>query len=129
LNVFKEYKSLVDTIHSGKEILAEESDEELREMAHEEMEMAEEKFRKWKRNIKMLLVPADPEDSKNAILEIVPEPEATRPVFLPVILFRMYSKFCEKKGWRMEVTNINEGTAGGYKEIVANVTGEGVYGI
>jgi peptide chain release factor 1 len=129
LGVFKEYKSMVDTIHSGKEILAEESDEELREMAREEMEMAEERIPEMEKKIKMLLVPADPEDSKNAILEIRAGTGGDEASIFAGDLFRMYSKFCEKKGWRMEVTNINEGTAGGYKEIVANVTGEGVYGI
>lgn len=129
LNAFKEYKSMVDTIHSGKEILAEESDEELREMAHEEIEMAGEKIPEMEKKIKMLLVPADPEDSKNAILEIRAGTGGDEASIFAGDLFRMYSKFCEKKGWRMEVTNINEGTAGGYKEIVANVSGEGVYGI
>jgi peptide chain release factor 1 len=129
LGVFKEYKSMVETIYSGKEILAEESDEELREMAREEMEMAEERIPEMEKKIKMLLVPADPEDSKNAILEIRAGTGGDEASIFAGDLFRMYSKFCEKKGWRMEVTNINEGTAGGYKEIVTNVTGEGVYGI
>ena len=129
LNAFKEYKGMVENIQSGKEILAEESDEELREMAREEMEMAEERIPEMEKKIKMLLVPADPEDSKNAILEIRAGTGGDEASIFAGDLFRMYSKFCEKKGWRMEVTNINEGTAGGYKEIVANVTGEGVYGI
>jgi peptide chain release factor 1 len=129
LSVFKEYKSMVDTIISGKEILNEESDEELREMAREEMELAEDRIPEMEKKIKMLLVPADPEDSKNAILEIRAGTGGDEASIFAGDLFRMYSKFCEKKGWRLEVTNINEGTAGGYKEIVANVTGEGVYGI
>ena len=129
LNAFKEYKSMVDNIQSGKEILAEENDEELREMAREEIELAEDKIPEMEQKIKMLLVPADPEDSKNAILEIRAGTGGDEASIFAGDLFRMYSKFCEKKGWRMEVTNINEGTAGGYKEIVANVTGEGVYGI
>jgi peptide chain release factor 1 len=129
LNAFKEYKNLVETIKSGKEILAEESDIELREMAREEMELAEAKIPEKEKQVKMLLVPADPEDSKNAILEIRAGTGGDEASIFAGDLFRMYSKFCERKGWRMEVTNIAEGTAGGYKEIVANVTGEGVYGI
>lgn len=129
LNAFKEYKSMVDNIQSGKEILAEESDEELREMAREEMEIAEERIPEMEKRIKLLLVPADPEDSKNAILEIRAGTGGDEASIFAGDLFRMYSKFCEKKGWRMEVTNVNEGTAGGYKEIVANVSGDGVYGI
>ncbi len=129
LNTFKEYKNLVDTMRSAKEILAEESDEELRKMAHEEMEMAEEKIPEKEQHIKMLLVPADPEDNKNSILEIRAGTGGDEASIFAGDLFRMYSKFCEKKGWRLEVTNVNEGTSGGFKEIVANVTGEGVYGI
>ncbi len=129
LEVFKEYKNLVDNIKSGKEILAEESDEELREMAYAEIEMAEEKIPGKETEIKLLLVPSDPEDQKNAILEIRAGTGGDEASIFAGDLFRMYSRFCEKKGWRMEVTNLNEGTAGGFKEIVAKVSGEGVYGI
>lgn len=129
LGVFKEYKNLIDNLESGKEMLAEESDEELREMAREEMEMAEEKIPEKEKQIKMLLVPADPEDDKNAILEIRAGTGGDEASIFAGDLYRMYSKFCEKKGWKMEVTNLNEGTAGGYKEIVAKVSGAGVYGI
>lgn len=126
---FQVYKNLVDNIETGREILAEESDEEMREMAREEMEESEEKIPKVEQEIKMLLVPADPEDIKNAILEIRAGTGGDEASIFAGDLFRMYSKYCEKKGWRMEVTNANEGTAGGYKEIVAKVSGEGVYGI
>jgi peptide chain release factor 1 len=129
LLVFKEYKNLIDNVESGKEMLAEETDEELREMAREEMEMAELKIPEKEKEIKMLLVPADPEDGKNAILEIRAGTGGDEASIFAGDLFRMYSKFCEKKKWRMEVTNLNEGTAGGYKEIVAKVSGEGVYGV
>ncbi|SHF39448.1 peptide chain release factor 1 [Mariniphaga anaerophila] len=127
--IFKDYKNLVDNIESGKEILDEESDPELREMAREEMEMAEELIPQKEKEIKFLLVPADPEDGKNAILEIRAGTGGDEASIFAGDLFRMYSKFCEKKGWRLEVTHLNEGTAGGYKEIVAKVSGEGVYGI
>ncbi|WP_321286530.1 peptide chain release factor 1 [uncultured Sunxiuqinia sp.] len=126
---FKEYKSLVDNIESGKEMLAQETDEEIREMAREEMEGSEEQLPEKEKEIKMLLVPADPEDSKNAILEIRAGTGGDEASIFAGDLFRMYTKYCEKKGWRMEVTTVNEGTSGGYKEIVANVSGEGVYGI
>jgi len=129
VSVFREYKNLVDNIESGREILDQETDQELREMAREEMEMAEELIPQKEKEIKFLLVPADPEDGKNAILEIRAGTGGDEASIFAGDLFRMYSKFCEKKGWRMEVTNLNEGTAGGYKEIVAKVTGEGVYGI
>lgn len=127
--VFREYKNLVDNIESGKEILEEENDPELREMAREEMEKAEELIPEKEKQIKFLLVPADPEDSKNAILEIRAGTGGDEASIFAGDLFRMYSKFCEQKGWRLEITNLNEGTSGGYKEIVATITGENVYGI
>ncbi len=127
--VFKEYKNLVDNIESGREMLAEESDEELREMAREEIEMSEKRIPEIEDEIKLLLVPADPEDGKNAILEIRAGTGGDEASIFAGDLFRMYSKFCEKKGWRLDITNVNEGTSGGYKEIVANIKGEGVYGI
>ncbi|NOY96018.1 MAG: peptide chain release factor 1 [Chlorobi bacterium] len=129
MKVFREYKNLVKDIESGKEILAEESDEELREMAREEIEKAEKLIPEKEKEIKLLLVPADPEDAKNAILEIRAGTGGDEASIFAGDLFRMYTKYCEKKGWRLEVTNLNEGTAGGYKEIVAKISGKGVYGI
>lgn len=126
---FREYKNLADGYESGKEILANETDEDLREMAREEIEMAEQLLPEKEEEVKMLLVPSDPEDAKNAILEIRAGTGGDEASIFAGDLFRMYSKFCERKGWRLEVTNMNEGTVGGYKEIVAKVTGEGVYGI
>ncbi|MCW0484215.1 peptide chain release factor 1 [Gaoshiqia sediminis] len=129
VQAFKEYKALMDNIESGKQMLAEESDPDIREMAKEEIEQSEELIPDKEKEIKLLLVPADPEDGKNAILEIRAGTGGDEASIFAGDLFRMYSKFCERKGWRMEVTNISEGTSGGYKEIVAKVSGEGVYGI
>ena len=129
VSVFKEYKNMVDSIESGKEILEEETDKELLEMAREEMELAEEQIPKKEQEIKLLLVPADPEDSKNCILEIRAGTGGDEASIFAGDLFRMYSKFCEQKGWRIEVSHLNEGTSGGYKEIVASISGENVYGV
>ncbi len=129
VGVFKEYKSMIDNLESAKEILSEESDEELREMAREEMEKMEELIPLKEQEVKFQLIPADPEDDKNAILEIRAGTGGDEASIFAGDLFRMYGKFCEQKGWKLEVTNMNEGTAGGYKEIVAEVRGEGVYGI
>ena len=128
-NAFRDYKQIVDNIQTAREILAEESDEELRAMAREELEQAEELTEAKEKAIKLLLVPADPEDSKNAILEIRAGTGGDEASIFAGDLFRMYSKFCERKGWRLEVTHLSEGTSGGFKEVVAKVTGEGVYGI
>ncbi len=90
---------------------------------------AKNNFLVKEKEIKMLLVPADPEDSKNAILEIRAGTGGDEASIFAGDLFRMYTKFCEKRGWRMEVTDYSEGTSGGYKEVVAKVSGEGVYGV
>ncbi len=129
VQAFREYKSLVHNLEAGKEILDMETDPELRDMAREEMENTEQLLPEKEQRIKMLLVPADPEDSKNAILEIRAGTGGDEASIFAGDLFKMYSKFCERKGWRLEVTNTSDGTAGGFKEIVASVTGDGVYGI
>jgi peptide chain release factor 1 len=127
--VFRDYKNMVDNIKSGEEMLEQETDKELREMAREEIEIAEKLIPEKEREIKFLLVPADPEDSKNCILEIRAGTGGDEASIFAGDLFKMYSKFCEQKGWRLEVSHISEGTSGGFKEIVASITGEGVYGV
>ncbi len=129
VGVFSEYKNIVDNIKSTRELLATEKDEEMRDMAKEELDMLEEQVGPKEQEIKLLLVPADPEDSKNAILEIRAGTGGDEASIFAGDLFRMYSKFCERKGWKLEITNTSEGTAGGYKEIVAKVSGKDVYGI
>ena len=123
------YKAALRTLEESKEILATEKDPELCEMAEEEMTELTEKLPAMEQEIKMLLIPADPEDSKNAILEIRGGTGGDEACLFAGDLFRMYVKFCEKRGWRLEVSSFNEGTAGGYKEIVASVSGNNVYGV
>ncbi|MDE5420424.1 peptide chain release factor 1 [Ancylomarina sp. DW003] len=125
----KEYRSALDTIAESKEILATESDEELREMAKMELEELEDKLPEMEQNIKLLLVPADPEDSKNAILEIRAGAGGDEASIFAGDLYRMYTKFCESRGWRVTMSSCSEGTSGGYKEVVLNVTGANVYGV
>lgn len=129
VEAYKEYKNLLSNIQSAKDIIATEKDEEMREMAKEELDELYEKTGPLEEKIKLLLLPADPEDEKNAIVEIRAGTGGDEASIFAGDLFRMYTKFCEKKRWKVEVTNISEGTSGGYKEIVFNVTGEGVYGI
>ncbi len=124
-----EYKKVLDDYEMAKDILANEKDEELREMAKEEIAEIEPMIPDMEENIKLLLIPADPQDSKNAILEIRGGTGGDEAAIFAGDLFRMYSKFVESKGWRLEVTSSAEGTSGGFKEIVCKVSGEGVYGI
>ena len=124
-----ELKSAVKSYDEAQEILDTETDKELREMAEMEIEELETKIPELESKVKMLLVPADPEDSKNVILEIRAGTGGDEASLFAGDLFRMYTKFCESKRWKMEIANYSEGTSGGYKEIVANISGDGVYGI
>lgn len=129
VEAYNEYKMMLSNIESAKEILSVEKDEEMREMAKLELDHLSEKIGPMEERLKILLLPADPQDSKNAILEIRAGTGGDEASIFAGDLFRMYSKFCEEKGWQMEIRNYTEGTAGGYKEIIANVKAEGAYGI
>ncbi len=124
----QDYKRLIDELDVAKDILANEKDEELREMAKEQIAEIEPRLPEMEQNIKLLLIPADPEDEKNAILEIRAGTGGDEAAIFAGDLFRMYSKYVETKGWKMEVTSQSEGAAGGFKEIVAKVSGDHVYG-
>ena len=124
-----EYQRLLQNLAEAKEILDSENDPEMREMAKLEIDVIEPKIEPLEEEIKLLLIPADPEDAKNCIVEIRGGTGGDEAAIFAGDLFRMYTKFCENKGWKVAVSNFNEGTAGGYKEIVFAVTGEGVYGI
>ncbi len=128
VTVGKAYKNLLENIESARAMLK-ENDDEMRAMAREELDELEVERPKVEEEIKMLLLPGDPEDSKNAVMEIRAGAGGDEASIFAGDLFRMYTKFCEKRGWRMEVTDYSEGTSGGYKEVVAKVSGEGVYGV
>lgn len=129
VEAYEKYKNVLSNIDSSRQILATEKDEELREMAKLELETLTEDQEKLEEEIKILLLPADPEDSKNAVMEIRAGTGGDEASIFAGDLFRMYTKFFEKKGWKYEVTSFSEGTVGGYKEIIMNVTGNGVYGV
>ncbi|MGL4994410.1 MAG: peptide chain release factor 1 [Bacteroidales bacterium] len=123
------YKRALDGIQEAREILETESDADLREMAKEELDSCQSQIPDMEEEIKMLLVPADPQDGKDAIVEIRGGTGGDEAAIFAGDLFRMYTKYCESKGWRTEVTSVSEGTSGGYKEIIFTVSGDGVYGI
>lgn len=122
------YIQLTRQLDEAKELFATESDTEMREMAREEIDLCETQLPALEEEIKLLLVPADPEDDKNVIMEIRGGTGGDEAALFAGDLFKMYTKYCEQKGWRMEVSSFNEGTAGGYKEIIFSVSGEKVYG-
>ncbi|HUS87601.1 MAG TPA: peptide chain release factor 1 [Bacteroidales bacterium] len=126
---YNEYRNIISNIQSARDILGNERDEELREMAKLELEELNEKLPGMEEEIKLLLIPADPEDGKNAIMEIRAGTGGDEASIFAGDLFRMYTKYCEVKRWKIELNNVTEGTVGGYKEIVFTVSGQGVYGI
>jgi len=128
VNARNEYKKLLTGIEEAKFILENESDAELREIAKEELDINTERLPQLEEEIKLLLVPADPQDGKNAIVEIRGGTGGDEAAIFAGDLFRMYSKYCESKDWKVEVTSSNEGTIGGFKEIIFEVSGENVYG-
>ena len=128
MNARKEYMQVLGGIEEAKEIIANETDQEMREMAREELDACQTRQPELEEQIKLLLVPADPQDGRNAILEIRGGTGGDEAAIFAGDLFRMYTKYCESKGWRMEISSANEGAAGGFKEIVCSVTGDNVYG-
>ena len=124
----RRYRDLVGNIAEAREILDTEKDEEIRAMAKEELDEAQEALPRLEEDIKLMLIPADPEDSKNAIVEIRGGTGGDEAAIFAGDLFKMYVKYCESKGWNVAVSSASEGAAGGYKEIVMTVSGEGVYG-
>ena len=126
-----EYKKTLDNLASAKDILLNEKDEDLREMAREEISELEPKIPDMEANIKLLLIPADPDDGKNAIVEIRGGAGGDEAAIFAGDLFRMYQHFAEARGWKLEITDQTPGTSGGYKQIVFKLSSnsEGVYGV
>ncbi|MDL2224089.1 peptide chain release factor 1 [Bacteroidales bacterium OttesenSCG-928-M06] len=122
------YKQVLSGIEEARSILDTESDAELREIAKDELDQCSQQLPILEEEIKLLLVPADPQDSKNAIVEIRGGTGGDEAAIFAGDLYKMYSKYCESKGWKVSVTSYSEGTIGGFKEIIFSVTGENVYG-
>lgn len=124
----RQYRELIANIDEAHEILASENDQEMREMAREQLDGATERIPSLEEEIKLLLIPADPEDGKNAILEIRGGTGGDEAAIFAGDLCKMYIKYCESRGWNVAITSASEGAAGGYKEVVLSVSGDGVYG-
>lgn len=123
-----EYLEVINDVAGYKEALN-GNDEELREMAKEELPSLEERKEQLEKNIRQLLVPKDPQDDRNAILEIRAGTGGDEASLFAGDLLRMYIKYCERRGWKTTILSDNQGTVGGYKEVQLEVTGEDVYGI
>ena len=128
MKIAEEYKGLLNNIDEAKEIIADGSDAEMVEMAKMELEEASAQLPKLEDDIKYMLIPKDPDDAKNVIVEIRAGTGGDEASIFAGDLYRMYTKYCSDKGWKTEVEDISEGTSGGFKEIIFSVTGEDVYG-
>jgi peptide chain release factor 1 len=126
---YQVYKNTLENISFAREVLADENDEGLRALAKEDLEKLELHKEQLEEEIRKLLIPKDPQDEKNAILEIRAGTGGDEASLFAGDLLRMYLKYCEKRGWHVAVLSETEGTVGGYKEVQLEVTGEDVYGI
>ncbi|MBD99594.1 MAG: peptide chain release factor 1 [Verrucomicrobia bacterium] len=129
VDVYLDYKNVIENISSSKEILANEQDPEFKEMAKLELDELEQRKEELEANIKVMLIPKDPNDTKNVIIEIRAGTGGDEASIFAGDLYRMYIKFIERKGWKHELTTVNEGTSGGFKEVGFEVSGSNVYGV
>ena len=123
-----DYEEVLSNISEAKDILKNEKDKEMLELANLELDEAQNKISIIEEELKKLLIPKDPDDTKNIVMELRAGTGGDEASIFAGDLFRMYSKYAEKKGWKVNLVNLNEGTAGGYKEIIFEVNGDNVYG-
>ena len=127
--VYDEYNLVLQNISSSKEILDKEKDPDFRDMAKAELEELKERKEELENELKQLLIPKDPNDSKDCILEIRGGTGGDEAAIFAGDLFRMYERFCEMQNWKLTVLDLTFGSAGGYKEIIATISGADVYGM
>ena len=123
-----EYEVLISNIEEAQDILKNESDKEMIELANSELSTNKEKLNFFEEELKLMLIPKDPDDSKNVVMELRAGTGGDEASIFAGDLFRMYSKYSEKRGWKVNLVDLNEGTAGGFKEIIFEINGENVYG-
>ncbi len=128
VQAYREYRNVITSIETAREILENEKDEDLRAYAKEELATLTDRRSEMEESIRLMLIPEDPQDRKNAIVEIRAGTGGDEASIFAGDLYRMYLKFCEVKGWKVEPVSATEGTVGGYKEVIFDVSGDGVYG-
>ena len=128
LNATHRYRKLLEDIEQAKAVLESETDEDLRAIAREEIDANQAGVPKMEEEIKLLLIPEDPEDSKNVVLEIRGGTGGDEAALFAGDLARMYTRYCETKGWNVQLSSCSEGAVGGFKEVVFSITGDNVYG-
>jgi peptide chain release factor 1 len=128
VDYYERYKVLVSNIDNNRRIAQTETDPEFRDMAYAELEQLEQDREAMEKDIRQLLIPKDPQDAKNAIIEIRAGTGGDEASLFAGDLYRMYKRFCESRKWKVDVVNESEGTAGGYKEVILEISGDNVYG-
>lgn len=126
---YNQFKEANSHLQQAKEVLEKEKDEELREMAKMEIDELQPKIELLDADLKELLIPKDPNDDKNVMLEIRAGTGGDEAAIFAGDLWRMYQRFCDKRGLKMVVLDVTEGTAGGYKEVISSISGDGAYGL
>jgi peptide chain release factor 1 len=128
VDAYKEYRNMLSSVETAKEILEYEKDEDLRAFAKDELTELTEKREQLEEKIRLMLIPEDPQDRKNAVVEIRAGTGGDEASIFAGDLYRMYLKFCENRKWKVDPVGATEGTVGGFKEVIFDVIGEGVYG-
>jgi peptide chain release factor 1 len=128
VNKYHEYKNVQSNLEHTQQVMTNENDAEFREMARLELSELQKQNEALEEEIRMLLVPADPEDVKNVVMEIRAGSGGDEASIFAGDLYRMYTRYCERRGWKVETVDVTEGTKGGYKEVIFEVKGEGAYG-
>jgi len=126
---YREYKEVVSKLRQAREILESESDEEMRQLAHEELRALEPQLEELEVQIKFLLLPKDPNDNRNVIVEIRAGAGGEEASLFAAVLFRMYMRYAERKGWTTEMLSSSETGLGGFKEVIFRIEGEGAYSL
>lgn len=129
VEAYEQYKSILSNLKFSKQLLETEKDPDMREMAKEEVDTLQSQVEPIEHEIRQLLIPKDPGDEKNAILEIRAGTGGDEASIFAGDLLKMYKRYCEEKGWKTEIMTENAGSSGGYKEVIMEVEGDGVYGI
>ncbi len=128
IKAYNTYSNILANLDSTKELLHAEKDEEMRTMAKDELMELHHRKEELEEEIRLMLIPADPQDKKNAVVEIRAGTGGDEASIFAGDLYRMYQKFCESKKWKIDPVSATEGTVGGFKEVIFDVIGDGVYG-
>ena len=126
---FHRFRRMHEELHGAEEMLRSEKDPEMQEMARSERDSLREQIEAMEEEVRLMLVPKDPNDARNCTMEIRAGTGGDEASLFAGDLFRMYTRYCETRGWKIEVADVSEGTAGGYKEVIFNVLGDGAYGV